>query len=212
MEDRLQNGKSPIHSLSIYTTTLCNLKCLGCCAGTQVKNNITVEEVIELRKAVPEVKDLYITGGEPTLHKHFADVMAEIFKMKYERIILATNAWGLVKHIDLMDNFTEIRISHYTKESYPNATPNTKEIEAFQKIYKGTARVAIQKITMITDNDKDGMCGRAYNGIASYFAGNIYGCCVAAGMDTSKGVPLTKQWKIAAAKVELPCSTCAFAE
>jgi molybdenum cofactor biosynthesis enzyme MoaA len=200
-----------IDSLSIYATTLCNLKCLGCCAGTQAKNNITVEEITELRKYVTSVKDLFITGGEPTLHKYFKEIMDEIFKMKYERIILATNGYGLMKHFDMLDNFDEIRISHYTKESYPNATPNTESIKEFQKKYKGTARVVVQPITMIADNDKKGVCGRAFNGIASYFRGKIYGCCVSAGMDSAKGIKIDKNWKESALKVELPCADCVFA-
>lgn len=211
MDKYLKMRKANIDSLSICTTTLCNLKCLGCCAGTQFKNNITVDEIIELRKYVTSIKDLYITGGEPTLHKHFKVIMEEIFKIKYDRLILATNGYNLMKYIDMMDNFTEIRISHYTKESYPNATPNTETIDEFINAYKGTARVVVQKITMIADNDKKGVCGRAFNGIASYFKGKIYGCCVSAGMDTSEGLKIDNNWKESALKVALPCSAWIFA-
>lgn len=206
MRDAEMNG------LSIYTTTLCNMRCLGCCAHTQVKNNITVEEIQKLQQDLGAVKDLFITGGEPTLHKYFRDIMAEIFKLDYQRIILATNGFGLMKYIDMMDNFDEIRISHYTKESYPDAQENTDTIEEFKESYDGTARIVVQKITMIPDNDREGACGRAYNGVASYFKGKIYGCCVAAGMDTAKGIDLDKNWKESALKVELPCGDCVFAE
>jgi Radical SAM superfamily len=201
-----------IDSLSIYTTTLCNLHCIGCCAGTQVKNNITVDEIIELRKHIPDLKDVFITGGEPTLHKHFRDIMEEILKINYERLILATNAFRLMKYIDLMDNFDEIRISHYDKDSYPNATPNSELIEEFKKAYKGSARIVVQHITMIPENDNSGVCGRAFNGIASYFRGKVYGCCVSAGMDTAKGIPIDDNWKESALKVELPCAECVFAQ
>ncbi len=200
-----------LHSISLYITTLCNLKCAGCCAGTQFKNNITVEEVKQFREQLGHVKELVITGGEPTLHKYFADIMEEVFKADYERLILATNAYGLMKHIDLMDKFDEIRISHYDGKSYRDAQENTDLISEFKKNYKGDTRIVVQHITMIPDNDREGICGRAFNGIASYFKGKIYGCCVAAGMDTAKGMEFNNKWRESAKEVELPCGDCVFA-
>lgn len=200
-----------IHSLSIYTTTLCNLKCVGCCAGTQSKNNITIEEIRGLRKFIPEVDTINITGGEPTLHKHFRDIMAEIFKMNYKTITLNTNGYNLMKYIDMMDNFSRIIISHYNENSYEGVIPNTSTIKEFTEAYKGNTPVAIRDIVMIEDNKLEGMCGRGNNGVASYFKGKIYGCCVSAGMDTGIGVPLDENWKESALKVPLPCKDCVFA-
>jgi MoaA/NifB/PqqE/SkfB family radical SAM enzyme len=206
-----QYNINPINNLSIYITTLCNLHCAGCCAGSQSKNNITASEVSELAEQIGEIDDLYITGGEPTLHKHFRDIMSEVFKIKYKKIYLATNGYNLMKYIDMMDNFNEIRISHYTKDSYPNTVPNTEKINEFVENYKGTARVVVQPITLLQNNDKWGACARNTIGIASYFKGNIYGCCVSAGMDTAKGLPMDKNWRENAFKLELPCSDCVFA-
>lgn len=74
-----------------------------------------------------------------------------------------------MKYIDMMDNFTEIRISHYTKESYPNTIPNTDKVDEFVSNYKGSARVVVQPITLLQNNGRTGACGRNSNGIASYF-------------------------------------------
>lgn len=160
---------------------------------------------------VGEINDLFITGGEPTLHKNFRVIMAEIFKIKYKRIILATNGFNLMKYIDLMDNFAEIRISHYTEDSFPGAECNTDKIEEFVANYKGTSRVVVQPIFLLQNNDRTGACARNSIGVASYFRGKIYGCCVAGGMDIAKGLPMNENWREDALKAELPCADCVFA-
>ena len=203
--------EATIDSISIYVTTLCNLKCIGCCAGTQSKNNITIEEIREIGKNIPHIKNLFITGGEPTLHKNFREIMKEIFKLNYDNIILATNGYNLMKYIDLIDKFDDVRISHYNENSFEGAIPNTEVIKEFQDNYKGNTRVLVEDKIMISENKKKNPCGRAYSGVASYFRGKIYGCCVAAGMDTSEGIPIDKKWKESALKAKLPCDECVFA-
>ncbi len=206
--------QAKFNSLSLYITTLCNFHCLGCCAGTQEKGGMTPEEIFEMGKELGEIKDLFITGGEPTLHKNFKAIMGAIVSsISYERIILATNGYGLMKYMDLMDTFAEIRISHYDEESYVGADHNIGLIEEFKAAYKGSARIVVQHIKMIqNDPNKTGVCGRANNGVASYFKDKIYGCCVAAGMDTGKGINFDKNWRQSAAVDILPCEDCVFAK
>jgi len=200
-----------IDSINLYITSLCNLACADCCAETVVKKSITPEEVAEFGKTVGTVNELVITGGEPTLHKHFRDVMEEVLKINYKRLILATNGFRVIEYIDLMDCFDEIRISHYDKDSYAGATINTERIEEIKQAYNGTARIVAQHITMLPSNEHSGACGRGHSHMSSYFQGHIYGCCVAAGMSTGKGVPLTKNCKQDAANAPLPCTDCVFA-
>jgi len=203
-----------IDSISLYITTLCNFHCLGCCAGTQEKGGITGDEIIDLGKHLGPVKDVYITGGEPTLHKEFSYLIClMIAQLDFDRLILATNGYGLMKHIELMDLFDEIRISHYDEQSYPGADHNIDLINEFKAAYNGPARIVVQHIKMIqNDPNKTGVCGRDNNGIASYFKGKIYGCCVAAGMDAGKGIKFDSNWKENAVKDNLPCGDCVFAK
>jgi len=200
------------HSLSLYVTTACNFHCSFCCAGTAMKATITPREVIELGKHLGHVKELIITGGEPTLHKHFPALMEEIIKFDYDKLILATNGFRVMKYWKLMKHFDEVRISHYTKDSGPEITDNTDTIEEILLAQGGPKRVVVQPITL-TDNDPDkkGVCGRANNGIASYFNGKIYGCCVAAGMSEGMGVPFDSDWRQKAKYDTLPCYACVFA-
>lgn len=122
-----------VDSLNLYVTSICNLACADCCAETVIKKSIKPEEITELGKHVTEINELIITGGEPTLHKHFREVMAEIVKLNYKKLILATNGFRVIEYLDLMDEFDEIRISHYDEDSYAGATINTEQIEKIKE-------------------------------------------------------------------------------
>lgn len=201
--------RAKFHSLSLYITTLCNFHCLGCCAGTQEKGSITLKEIAALSHILGKVKDIYITGGEPTLHKKFSLIIFTIRSyLNYEKLTLATNGYNLMKYIGIMSQFDEIRISHYAGKE-----DNTAIINKFKAAYTGSARIIVQRKTLLqNDSNKTGLCGRDSNGIGSYFKGKIYGCCVAAGMDTGKGNKFDKNWRQSAAVDRLPCKDCIFAK
>ena len=200
-----------VDSINLYITSLCNYSCLDCCAETVIKKSITPEEVKGMANNLGKINELVITGGEPTLHKHFRDVMSEVFDLDYQKLIIHTNGFKVMEYIDILNHFDEIRFSLYNKASFPDAPDNTAKIMAFKKAYKGKARVVHQHITMIEQNEDTKPCPRGFSHIGSYFMGKVYGCCVAGGIHGAEGVPLTKHWRRDMANVPLPCDKCVFA-
>lgn len=201
-----------INSINLYLTTLCNYKCVGCCAHTQDKGSMTVDEIRSLATKLGKVDTIILTGGEPTLHKNFRDILAEILKLDYNKLVIQTNGFGLMKYIDLWDNFDEIRISHYDKKSYPNAQENTHIIEEFKSTYKGRATILQEDIVMIPHNNgRRNPCFRGSWEVASIWKDKVYGCCVGGGMDTAEGAEVDENWRTTAKQVELPCGLCPFA-
>jgi len=198
-------------SLMIYITDKCNRKCSDCFVS-KTPFELTVSRAVEIAEIIGGVKDLYISGGEPTCHSEFEEIVAQLSMIQHERMILATNGYKIMEYVEVLEIFDDIRISNYTETSYRNSSANIFTIEKFKKAFKGNARIYVNdKSVMLEPNSNKKPCGRENNGIVALRNDKIYGCCVGAGIDKAKSASFSIDWRDEASKLKLPCKKCVFA-
>jgi len=182
----------------VYVTNKCNRRCKDCFVefGTY---EISIPEAHKIVKCSGSVDKLYISGGEPTIHSNFREVVEILSEIDSNEMILVTNGYKLSKYTDVLKVFSCIRISDYGD--------NNIEIS---DSYNGRVRM-VNMETMLDKSIGVGACGRSSNGLASVYRGLVYGCCVAAGIAGAEGLEFDENWRKVAGKTVLPCSDCIFA-
>ena len=85
-----------------YLTYACDFRCPHCSDGagnpypTLRSPVLSAERVAELLRIIRRYCDyLVLTGGEPLLHPEFAQVMADLPRLKFRGVILTTNGYAL---------------------------------------------------------------------------------------------------------------------
>ena len=89
------DNKNYMRSLDIMVTTKCSLKCKNCSNLMQYyknPNNTSHDEILNalkvIDKAVDEISEYRIIGGEPMMNKDWANIVKSIIEMKPEKRIL----------------------------------------------------------------------------------------------------------------------------
>jgi cyclic pyranopterin phosphate synthase len=105
----------------LHLTDRCNLECSFCGKGVpfQKKDELRDLAVSDLEHIAELLKDypydiLKISGGEPTLHKSFAEItrsLPDLFPGK--KYYLATNGVGLQKFQAVLHIYDRIDLSYY---------------------------------------------------------------------------------------------------
>jgi len=85
--------------LILYITSHCNQRC-NMCFNWKMLNTLkreeewSLEEIEKLARQLPNLYQLTLTGGEPTLRKDLADVVQIFYKFSHvRRVTIATNAY-----------------------------------------------------------------------------------------------------------------------
>lgn len=135
-----------IDYLRISLTDNCNLRCIYCMPGRNVKftkEKLTSEEVIKIIKASEKlgIKKVRFTGGEPLVRKDLIDIVRETNRLKgIEDICITTNGMLLLDKIyDLKENgLSRVNISLDTlnKEKYKQITRGGDIDAVLKSIYK----------------------------------------------------------------------------
>lgn len=204
MQDRIYD------SLMVYITTYCDRKCRDCCAGSQIKYYITNEEIDNIIANIGDVDTLLISGGEPTIHPNFREIVLKLSKIPNNRYGLCTNGAKILKYIDLLDLFNDVNITYYDEKSYPNSWSNLSIYEELKEKYKGNTTINWSYITLESFSKFSEMCDLAHTKMASYFKGNVYGCCVGAGIKNELGIKFNSDWQKNLINCKLPCKDCVF--
>ena len=84
--------------LYLNLTFRCNHRCVFCVSnetvdfrGKQTSPDLSVESIMStIAKLPPDVDTVHVSGGEPTLHKDFFDILA-LLKKRFSRIQIASN-------------------------------------------------------------------------------------------------------------------------
>ena len=86
------DNKNYMRSLDIMVTTKCSLKCKNCSNLMQYyknPNNTSHDEILNalkvIDKAVDEISEYRIIGGEPMMNKDWANIVKSIIEMKPEK-------------------------------------------------------------------------------------------------------------------------------
>ena len=116
--------------ISIHAVDHCNYYCFSCsdCSPILPKRVYRAEEYIGLFQKLETycvVPNIYIMGGEPTLHPNLSDFISEIRKNTAEtKITLITNGWWLNHHEkfdDVLSIIDALNFSPHPQRTLSNA-------------------------------------------------------------------------------------------
>ena len=207
----------------LMLTTHCNLRCPHCCLGIP-RRDPDHSDVDALKHAAVHVNDvnyLTLSGGEPTLHPQFEKIIRTVVEsFRYKTLQLATNGKRVLKYIDAIELIDDITLTHI-----PGV--NTETIEEVQAEFnaRGWAErrpgvrssrpvwhVKRREESEFLPNNpfKSGICDKYLNTIAIE-NGEVYPCCVGAGIAGAESVPLNETWRQDIEKAVPPCKNCMFA-
>lgn len=109
-------GKNVPVQASLYMSELCNFKCEGCrrsVVGHNKKGFLELDDVKLLLKKYPTLKSFTLAGlGEPTLSKHFSDIVNYLSSMN-KSVLVITNGTNAKQFEDIEDKNIKISISLY---------------------------------------------------------------------------------------------------
>lgn len=102
-----------VYQISYEITNRCNLHCVHCMNksdDTQCTiEGLPWEQMSTLLEEMAEnnVKELYITGGEPTMYPHF-DKLVKKSKSLGISTLIATNAYNIESHLETIQKYVDI--------------------------------------------------------------------------------------------------------
>lgn len=209
-----------IISVNYSLTTHCNFACPNCCAGITampLKNRKFYDwsYVENSAKYFYGIKNVNLTGGEPTIHPKFSEWVPKLKELfGCQTLSVWTNATMFKKKADTFKYFDIIHISHYdgTIEGTRDNTSNIEWIKDYLKGEKVEIRATLVRHQAPTG--KTGICHRATinGGGVEFVDGKVYPCCASSALPTQNFVILNENWREEVMKIYPPCHECLFAE
>jgi len=119
----------------------CNLKCSWC--DTSVKMRISAEAPHLLSDIQKQIDDtncgLLITGGEPTVPKHYAETLALLNELEYPIVNVESNGYKLPRLVLSTSKAKNVKFIYspkiFTPEDLREAVEKTKELLDFDDVY-----------------------------------------------------------------------------
>lgn len=192
-------------------TTDCNMSCPQCCYGMRWRpaRHAPLAELMEDVLFFKGLREITVTGGEPTYHPQFGDVVTGIkyllpeIELRVETNGLLYQKWGP----EIFNMFNLINVTHYTKEAWDGCLDNTKMVEKIAGNHKNV-RVMLAKHIEMKPGKGSNPCGRQER--PQYSQRKVYGCCLYPGVFGSEGIPLTEDWQEKLQAVRLRCENCPY--
>lgn len=101
-----------------FTNFSCNARCAFCCKAREIREGkerfptLSIEKAfVLLEKIRPKVNLLYLSGGEPTLHPHIEDILAEANRLEFASIGISSNLILLNEKPRILDHVDVIGCS-----------------------------------------------------------------------------------------------------
>ncbi len=92
---------SKLKWITVYITNNCNLKCKHCCYPSEKNHkDLSIEKIRETIQFCEKnnIRDFYVTGGEPLLRKDFLEIMSYAAK-RIKKPSFSTNGWLVKKKL-----------------------------------------------------------------------------------------------------------------
>ncbi|GAK54284.1 glycosyltransferas involved in cell wall bioproteinsis [Candidatus Moduliflexus flocculans] len=196
-----------IRALLLWMNTACNRQCPECAAsipGIRVPEQYLLSYVRHAAEYMYGIEHLSLTGGEPTLHPHFRELVPQLKTwFGCRSLTLETNGYHLDKYQDLLSYFDDILLSHY-----PDNAAITEQFAALN--IDGRPAGPTVHVTTARRARRPSPCRRA--NFVLYAYGRLYPCaCIPNGYE-GIGIPLTANWREEIVNVPWPCADCCFAE
>ena len=193
--------------LALNLTSFCNLQCPECSMGTPrvyCPEHYDLPYIERAASYLYGVKELFITGGEPTMHPLFGELVPR-FKTMFgcRELSLATNGYRLIEYADILSHFDHILIGRYAH--------NHKQVEFVQQLFPDVCQVTTMHNCTARRARHPKPCSIAHKRL-KYAYGRLYPCCLIPGGMESIGIGLTDDWQTRIEQVPLPCRHCFLAE
>jgi MoaA/NifB/PqqE/SkfB family radical SAM enzyme len=88
--------------LVLFINSICNMRCEHCFYWTHLnkRDDLTVEEILDLSRSLGKIENLNLSGGEPFLRKEFAEICRQFIRHNGVRqIYVPTNGWFTEKTV-----------------------------------------------------------------------------------------------------------------
>ncbi|HUC88670.1 MAG TPA: radical SAM protein [Candidatus Paceibacterota bacterium] len=138
--------------IQIEITGKCNMRCQHCRAASQPKQDMPIDQIIKIirfaRQFSPDYKEIVLSGGEPLLHRNFAEVLRQVRCNGGEFITLTTNGSLLTKeHLSLIGELSFPRFML----SVSLDSLNPEEHDKF-RVYEGAFPKAVAALRQVAES------------------------------------------------------------
>ena len=139
--------------IQIEITGRCNMNCAHCRASEMPKKDMPLEEILKIVKFArmysPNYKEITISGGEPTMHNNFREVVRELRKNGADYLTITTNGStiddNLLDFLESLD-FERLMISVSVDSINPSIHDNFRKFPgAFKKATDALRLIAERK-------------------------------------------------------------------
>ncbi len=96
-----------LRTVIFFVTSRCNAACETCFYHEELnqEGDLTFEQISKISETMPEITDLWLSGGEPTLRKDIDEIIGMfVRKNKVNRLIVPTNALIKERVYSLVEN------------------------------------------------------------------------------------------------------------
>ncbi len=200
-----------ITCVSVDLTTHCDRRCPDCCCGigiNRILQHHPWEYFERLATVIYGIERVNLTGGEPTLHPHFAEFVPR-FKALFgcQRLTLSTDGFRVDRYRQLIDQcFDEVHFSDY--ETRPTALVALRGASPLLSVYDAGADAV--NFTPRSRRGNGLPCVRGFSETVAYADGKFFGCCVGPGIDGAEGLEPSTDWRQRIVTEPLPCGDCWF--
>lgn len=127
--------------VSLFRFKYCNKKCAYC--DTLLKMRISQEAEYKLKDLQiildEEKTNPMITGGEPTLDRHYGDTLKLLNKLEYSTAILETNGCNLLSLLKEIDKNKRVNISYspkiFSEQDVVDAISHSESLLKYPSVY-----------------------------------------------------------------------------
>lgn len=139
--------------VQIEITGRCNMHCQHCRAADQLQEDMPIEQIVKIikfaRQFSPDYKEVILSGGEPLMHRDFAEVLKRVRANGGESITLTTNGSLLTdKHIALIRDLSFQRF--VLSVSLDNLNPGKHD--KF-RVHKGAFLKAVAALRLVAESN-----------------------------------------------------------
>jgi organic radical activating enzyme len=215
-------------AVEISITTLCSMKCPKCSlamplmARNKTARNLTLDEVDTFIPHFQGLKQIIITGGEPTVHPQFSEIVRRIWHGCIPKVYtLETNGFKVVQYLPVIAHFFDkVFITQYLQDRIYDKSPDNQKIIKIAREALGDKLIIeppVDHTIAHGENTSTKMCSKAIDpGLpAGYFQGKMYRCCVEPGIEQllqiNLGVPFGPKWKEKLSEIQPDCKHCLYA-
>jgi MoaA/NifB/PqqE/SkfB family radical SAM enzyme len=111
-----------------FVTFACNARCGFCCKAAEIRAGreefppLPLDEARGLMERIRRTVDiLYLSGGEPLVHPHIAEILAEARRLKFASVGMSSNLIALDEHAGVLDNLDAVGVSIHGPDAASHA-------------------------------------------------------------------------------------------